>query len=91
MGTNYNSVFLLLSFIFYFFYCYRLFYTFFIVVILIHGILFLFLIHRYEEANQYELDIEAAMGTNDFELALEIQQAAKERFETLQEDEVICK
>ena len=46
---------------------------------------------RYEEANQYEQDISAAMSTNDFELALQLQQAAEERFKNIQEDEEITK
>ncbi|XP_072038420.1 fanconi-associated nuclease 1-like [Amphiura filiformis] len=46
---------------------------------------------RYEEANQYMQDILAAMGTNDFELALQIHQAAKERFQTILEDEDISR
>ena len=54
-------------------------------------ILFVLYGFRYEEANQYEQDISAAMSTNDFELALQLQQAAEERFKSIQEDEEITK
>ena len=46
---------------------------------------------RYEEVHHYDQDIQSAMASNDFELALQILQAAKDKFAVIQEDAEISR